>query len=249
MDYSAPPHRIYKYCSFDTAQLILNTSTLKYSSPTEFNDPFDSIENLIDPSLENINKKIIEAWVRKQRPFLNRTQVRKTVQDYFKNKASFKTQILGAIKGVRSRIGVCCFSKRYKNQLLWAHYSEKHHGLCLGFEINPIDDHFYILNVQYDRELKSRKYFETGNDDLAIHWTTVKSQIWKYEEEVRAVNTEFNGLLSFDKRCLKEVIFGIRISSKERQLIHHILIKNNYPIDIIFKSMKINYDTFDIEEE
>ena len=32
---------------------------------------------------------------------------------------------------------LCCFSKEATNPLLWAHYSECHRGICLGFEISP----------------------------------------------------------------------------------------------------------------
>src|SRR5438552_5198124 len=38
---------------------------------------------------------------------------------------------------VNQRFGVLCFSKNWKNPLLWSHYAEKHKGLCLGFDISP----------------------------------------------------------------------------------------------------------------
>jgi hypothetical protein len=30
--------------------------------------------------------------------------------------------------------GLVCFSADWRNPLLWAHYSDKQKGLCLGFE-------------------------------------------------------------------------------------------------------------------
>jgi hypothetical protein len=31
--------------------------------------------------------------------------------------------------------GMLCFSADWRDPVIWAHYSDKHHGLCLGFEI------------------------------------------------------------------------------------------------------------------
>src|SRR5260370_7015469 len=31
--------------------------------------------------------------------------------------------------------GLICFSSSWKDPVIWAHYSDKHKGLCLGFEI------------------------------------------------------------------------------------------------------------------
>src|SRR5713101_1589714 len=31
--------------------------------------------------------------------------------------------------------GVLCFSAAWRDPVIWAHYSDKHRGLCLGFEI------------------------------------------------------------------------------------------------------------------
>lgn len=31
--------------------------------------------------------------------------------------------------------GLLCFSKTWRNPVLWGHYADKHKGLCLGFEI------------------------------------------------------------------------------------------------------------------
>src|SRR5258708_10893670 len=44
-----------------------------------------------------------------------------------------------ALQMTRSQLGqnrgVLCFSANWKDPVLWAHYSNKHRGLCLGFEL------------------------------------------------------------------------------------------------------------------
>jgi hypothetical protein len=45
----------------------------------------------------------------------------------------------GALRKARddmaAKNGLLCFSADWKDPVIWAHYSDKHRGLCLGFEI------------------------------------------------------------------------------------------------------------------
>jgi hypothetical protein len=36
---------------------------------------------------------------------------------------------------MEKRFTLLCFSADWSHPLIWAHYSDKHRGLCLGFEI------------------------------------------------------------------------------------------------------------------
>jgi hypothetical protein len=56
---------------------------------------------------------------------------------------------LATSKDVDQEKGLLCFSADWKNPVIWAHYSEKHRGLCLGFEIpemkeDPKSDARYV---------------------------------------------------------------------------------------------------------
>jgi hypothetical protein len=44
--------------------------------------------------------------------------------------------------------GMMCFSADWSNPVIWAHYSDKHRGICLGFE---------IPEMQGDRRESSRQ--------------------------------------------------------------------------------------------
>ena len=45
-------------------------------------------------------------------------------------------------------IGLLCFSKNWDNPVQWAHYADKHKGLCLGFDV--ADD--FLAEVTYEDE-------------------------------------------------------------------------------------------------
>jgi hypothetical protein len=36
---------------------------------------------------------------------------------------------------IHQKYGALCFSRKWSNPMLWSHYSDKHKGICLGFEI------------------------------------------------------------------------------------------------------------------
>ena len=51
------PATIYKYASIDTAKLIVKKSSLKFSCPFDFNDPFECRANIsTDATLDEIVK-------------------------------------------------------------------------------------------------------------------------------------------------------------------------------------------------
>ncbi|MCX6543487.1 MAG: DUF2971 domain-containing protein [Acidobacteria bacterium] len=36
---------------------------------------------------------------------------------------------------MNERFGALCFCRSWNNALLWAHYADKHRGICLGFDV------------------------------------------------------------------------------------------------------------------
>jgi Protein of unknown function (DUF2971) len=81
--------------------------------------------------------------------------------------------------------GLLCFSKRWRNPVLWSHYSDGHRGLCLGFDI---PDHL-LMKVNYTWERStSEKLFSNDSsikkNEMARLLST-KFSHWRYENEVR----------------------------------------------------------------
>jgi hypothetical protein len=108
-----------------------------------------------------------------------------------------------AVKRARDQLaakrGMLCFSATWKDPVLWAHYADKHRGLCIGFEIP--DQAAVTRLVEY---VPNRLPFplSLGLADIERMLFT-KFQNWEYEQEVRiflALNDRENGLYfrSFD---------------------------------------------------
>jgi hypothetical protein len=111
------------------------------------------------------------------------------------------------------RHGVLCFSESWQSTLMWAHYGDKHKGMCLGFEI---EDNSFLTKIEYISELLpcpidfSKEMLETC--------LNVKYSGWEYEKEhrLRASLEEMrDGIyyIQFNKDMqLREVIIGARSS-------------------------------------
>ena len=82
--------------------------------------------------------------------------------------------------------GFLCFSRSWKNPVLWSHYADRHQGVALEFRIHDddISDVSYTpdrVPIDVDKALLRGTFTE---DDLDILMTT-KFEHWRYEDEVR----------------------------------------------------------------
>jgi len=110
-------------------------------------------------------------------------------------------------------IGILCFSATWRDPVIWAHYSDKHKGICLGFEI-PDDKDLY-RRVRYEpKRLPFPRDLDASADARNILF--IKYSNWAYEQEVRVcihLPQPENGLYfcDFDDTMrLKEVIVGAK---------------------------------------
>jgi Protein of unknown function (DUF2971) len=82
--------------------------------------------------------------------------------------------------------GLLCFSQNWTSPVLWTHYAEKHHGICLGFNIKAD----CLKEVNY---IEKRAMITVGPEmfalqtlkDLEEFVLSTKYDHWRYEEEFR----------------------------------------------------------------
>jgi hypothetical protein len=109
---------------------------------------------------------------------------------------------------------------------MWAHYAEKHKGVCFGFDV-PDNEAKRITYVP-DRLLTSHEYCRTealGNE-IAETLSTTKAAAWSYESEWRLIvkkdsavaNSDGLRFVEFnsDLLTLREVILGYRCEWTKR---------------------------------
>lgn len=148
---------------------------------------------------------------------------------------------------IDSTHGVLCFSKRWRNPVLWGHYADKLRGVALGFEVTSP----HLVPVIYAKTpAKIGTDPETGlpqlNDELVDQLQRTKFEDWHYEEEMRVYvqldhDTRESGLYfyPFDTSLvLREIILGPRCELPAESL--KALLGVNEPEVKIVKSLLAN---------
>ena len=103
--------------------------------------------------------------------------------------------------------GLLCFSKDWRNPVLWSHYAAKHRGMALGFEI-PDDTG---KEIQYSTERIAAHIASDGSfkPDEAFVQTLLytKYSHWAYEEEVRV-------FVELDKKTVEGGLYFVPFSPR-----------------------------------
>jgi hypothetical protein len=133
-----------------------------------------------------------------------------------------------------AKYGAMCLSRNYADPLLWAHYADKHRGICLGIDVP--DDPTLVHSVIYagEREVMdsqilwkaiygaSYEAFETTN----MRKLLFKYKGWQYEDEVRMITPLKEGLTFFEFNdedfILRQVILGLRSTLTKNSIVNRL---------------------------
>jgi hypothetical protein len=96
---------------------------------------------------------------------------------YSVRKWKIRKKINKLTRDLTAQHGMLCFSAAWNDPVIWAHYSDKHRGICLGF--NVPDDRLTRVKYVKDRLSPSKDTFSLA--DLV----GTKYMNWAYEEESR----------------------------------------------------------------
>lgn len=146
---------------------------------------------------------------------------------------SDRTDFYQLKKEVSEEMGAICFSKSWSSPVLWSHYSERHRGIVLGFDIPNEHAH----EVSYTGKIIEQELiegFKSGDSDLSHMLLTTKYEHWAYEDEVRMLlkltdTTQEDGkyfLPYCDALKLREVVIGPRCNLTKEHVLQIISGKN-----------------------
>ena len=224
---------IYKYTSTEAAVATVKNTTLKFTCPLEFNDPFDCNTSILEftrtpDAVAEYKQALEQAGL----PLIRKM----AMLGEFYRPDRFQ-EIYGSVarsKILRSK--VTCFSKNYKSTLMWSHYADHHKGVCLEFNGSMEPEEILlrrvamIANVNYDRT-------ETINYNLdkqaaTLDLFTRKWEEWRYEEEVRIIIVEEDPYHKFSKSFLTGVVFGCRTPQGDKQRVLEALAASGYQVPL-----------------
>ena len=123
--------------------------------------------------------------------------------------------------------GIICFSGARTSPVQWAHYSDRHTGVCLGFDV-PED---FVMDVVYTNKRLEFVFDAEGFDgnpkSPGMQAFLTKYKHWSYEQEVRMFGSlgkpdPISGLhfQPFNENLeLKEVVVGFDSTVSRRELV------------------------------
>lgn len=226
--------RLYKYRPDNEHTLrLLECQELWFSFAKDFNDPFDCLF----PDFEEV---VEEDWMKLAESLSVSIEEKRKVLNYLKS-INFDPTVIKEQYGkdnFKSLI-VYCLSEIRDNILMWSHYANSHHGICIGFETLMQDNSLWIRHndsdfnhhagpyyhnflpiykVDYKDKYPPPYNFRQGKIDDLFAFFTTKATDWYYEKERRIVipygeyGEVKKNIIKFDKSALKEVIVGNKLN-------------------------------------
>ncbi|EPS3433236.1 TPA: DUF2971 domain-containing protein [Vibrio alginolyticus] len=113
--------------------------------------------------------------------------------------------------------GICCFSSSEINPLLWSHYGDQHHGICVGYDLNRTPKpNLHKVIYGGNRIIHTSSIAKAIVDEKADYQAALdrdvllrKAQPWSYEEEWRLLGKRG---IQDSTLALKDITFGLRCS-------------------------------------
>ena len=217
----------YKYLPFNEGSLqVIESGTIKFTCPLDFNDPFDCI-----PWYEvgDVRK------LRKTRPAVAQAvaeELSMSPAQRIKASGKWKANLDRLLKNgqfsnlLLKDVGVVSLTRNPLSIPMWSHYADHHRGFVVEFKI-PIRGpghqvelwtrKLVPLEVQYDVERPKLVLADGNPTDLLERVVLTKSLDWAYEEEERVIDhVRGPGIHEYYRdEILSSVIAGLKMSNDD----------------------------------
>ncbi len=267
------PETLFKYVTPSTALAMLRTGSIRAQSPLRFNEPLDSMVdplwNLMDEStLSRLRNVFASEFARADGRVDEEVAI--AIRDFGLQevaKAMERSQL--AFLG---RARVLCLTTDRAHPLMWAHYSQEHHGAVFEFDTRKLAKSFReaipagspeIRRVSYVRELpifitedEFTKHIQGENRfDKLRGFLGVKGDRWRDEDEFRLIAVEPEGSrgdyrdIAFPPSALVSVTRGCRMSTRDWVDARCLALSLNPNVEFLESRPNSQFLRFDTEPE
>lgn len=223
---------IYKYCTTDGFDILLK-ARLKAARIKDFNDPFEIMfgvdeETALDKIKKEYedNENIVNFW----KLLLNDQTIehdRNSVEDIINKITEF--QIKSLKKGIQKirenwdeKKGIVCLSESADIIQMWAHYTDNHKGIVIGFDEKQfVENEEGLVKVCYQDEMVLLPVTATPEgldqyEEYIVNVLMTKESNWRYEKEVRLYvdldekDVDGNYYVKIPPSSIIEIYLGLR---------------------------------------
>jgi hypothetical protein len=226
---SSPQPLLYKYVTLEGLRHILRDSTIRFTQPSAFNDPFELLPEIIVPTGTPEGKIQLQFDISSTRPIPDAEEIVES-SDGVGSSDAMSREI---VQLLNKEIGILCLSRVRDSLLMWSHYGDQYAGAVVGFD----STHEFLANqidVEY-RSTRPRRHVNTylAGNPVSLAELCAKSKQWEYEQEVRVVRrlagckaagTDARGFPVFvqhvPREAIKIVIIGERTPLQDQRAIY-----------------------------
>ncbi|HZV69559.1 MAG TPA: DUF2971 domain-containing protein [Saprospiraceae bacterium] len=237
------PFELAQYLNF----LSFNFTTVRLEIITKFN--IINLEKIVDALNEHFNQNPndFESFVNYSKDML------------YKHVSMLMRVALTEIRNRDfSKIGISCFTEKFDDLLMWAHYADGHKGFCLEYDTSqePFSKLHKVNYVKSVPKLNSNKFLDGSEEPSGIveAYLTTKYIDWSHEQEWRVLHKEMYKVIYLLPSALNAVYFGSKMDLVNFEIIALILkgqnpkVKfyqmNKDPSDFKITATEVNYTTF-----
>ena len=133
---------------------------------------------------------------------------------------------------------------------MWSHYANSHKGVVIGFDSKLLNGK--LFRVKYHSERIDIPLEDANKPESICNLISQKALDWKYEDEYRTVvlldrcnKISDSYLYSFDKRAIKEIVFGLNtLPESQKKLADYV--KKEYGDSVVIKNAKLHKTEYKI---
>jgi hypothetical protein len=239
---------VYKYLSVDAGlspswedrleQLL--TGRCFFSSPADFNDPFDCLPYFASPTTAEELTAWQEALIPPMAEAIRGDVPARFVENQIREKLaahsleSLGEKLQGAASNFANGMGVFCLAACIDSILMWSHYASNHRGFAIQFSFSADVRHELLpmWKVRYQKQRPVVSDFYSSAAELPIaDALAIKAEFWNYEQEWRCLIPDHARMtIDFDPSVISGLVLGAKCSETDAAIIRHIAEEKALPL-------------------
>jgi hypothetical protein len=236
------PTRLFKYVTIDTLMRILSGG-LRFTQPGAFNDPFELLPEICVPLAQDKERQItisFDITAKRRTPPVG--EVGESSEGY--NCCDITSRHI--LQELNRSIGILCLSRVSDSLVMWSHYAGQYAGAVIEFDA---DNGFFDGQIDVDyrphRPKKDISSYLSEGAPIPLAELCVKSDQWRYEQEVRIVrnladceesSNLFGGFPVYVQKvphdCIRQIILGERTTIENQRKVYEALRNSNISLSL-----------------
>ena len=221
------PRVFYKYRSLagEDREYVRDTITngnIRLANPSSFNDPFDCAPAFAPTLTPDGAYALARRYLSREHPRWSEEKLELAARAFTLQTGRADMSVVAQglrdnYEFVREWLAVYCVSGTCTSALMWAHYSDSHRGICIGFA--PDVDIFAAAQaVSYSNVRHTVDPVHDSDEQKMVNSLLLKSADWKYEQEWRYIDSEGGpGPRQVALTTIREIVLGARISPQDER--------------------------------